>query len=346
MKHWYIIFYILSVQSLFAQSGRFTVIGRISNPDTCRTARVMIYDGRVFNVPLKDGVFKLSESLAHPVLAVVSTSQSHAGLGMWLTADTIRAEFERRKYEDIDKRLIQPTAVSGNRESEDYLMAVNTMNGYSKLGLSESMINQKKADFVRGYVSTHTSSYLSLTLLQLHNDYLGIGSSKTLFNALSAELKSSDEGKSLKKALERNEANAIGKKINKISISNTGGKATIIPSQTKQYSLINFWASWCGPCRLEHKDLVKVYKNIDLNKVDFFSVSIDTDKAAWLAAIKKDGLLWTQLSDLKGSKGPAARHFSISSVPYLLLVDKAGVIKAVDFEAAKKFIAADEVEQK
>ncbi|MCE7067170.1 TlpA disulfide reductase family protein [Dyadobacter sp. CY326] len=311
MKIWHFLFYFISMQSLLAQSDRFTIVGRISNPDTSQTVKVTIFDGQtqVLNVPLKDGAFKLSGSVAHPALATVGTSQSYAGLGMWITNDPIRVEFERRPYSN--KGIIQPTAVSGSQESKDYLMAINSMNGYSKLGLSEFMANQKKAEFVREYVSAHPKSYLSLFLIQMNTEELGVGNSKNLFNVLSTQLRGSIEGVSLKAALERNESNAIGKKITKVNIPNAAGKATVIPSQTKQYSLINFWASWCAPCRHENKDLVELYKTIDHNKVEVVSISVDDDRAAWLAAIKKDGLTWPQLSDLKGWKGPIARQFSI-----------------------------------
>jgi thiol-disulfide isomerase/thioredoxin len=95
-----------------------------------------------------------------------------------------------------------------------------------------------------------------------------------------------------------------------------------------KYFLLDFWASWCGPCRRENPNVVKAYRQYHNKGFDILGVSLDDSKDDWLKAIKKDGLSWTQVSDLKGWKNEAATLYGIQGIPMNFLIDKEGKIIA------------------
>ncbi len=92
--------------------------------------------------------------------------------------------------------------------------------------------------------------------------------------------------------------------------------------------LIDFWASWCGPCRRENPNVVKAYHKYHDKGFDVLGVSLDRDKKRWLDAIKKDGLIWHHVSDLKGWSNEAAKLYGVRSIPHTVLLDKNGKIIA------------------
>ncbi len=92
--------------------------------------------------------------------------------------------------------------------------------------------------------------------------------------------------------------------------------------------LIDFWASWCGPCRRENPNVVSVYHQYHDKGFNILGVSLDDTKSDWLQAIKKDGLNWTQVSGLKGWKEDVADLYGVKAIPMNFLLDKNGIIIA------------------
>lgn len=119
----------------------------------------------------------------------------------------------------------------------------------------------------------------------------------------------------------------VGDIAPEIDLPNTKGNNIALSSLRGELVLVDFWASWCGPCIKEQPQLLKLY-NTYTDKFTIFSVSMDTKKALWLAAITKQKLSWTQVSDLKYWQSPVVSDYMLQSVPLNFLIDKNGIILA------------------
>jgi thiol-disulfide isomerase/thioredoxin len=114
-----------------------------------------------------------------------------------------------------------------------------------------------------------------------------------------------------------------------ITQADTSGKMLKLSNMKGKVVLLDFWASWCGPCRRENPNVVKLFNKYKAKGFDIFSVSLDQDRDRWIKAINDDGLLWTShVSDLKFWQNEAARTYGVSSIPSTVLIDKDGLIIA------------------
>ncbi len=123
---------------------------------------------------------------------------------------------------------------------------------------------------------------------------------------------------------------AVGYPAPDFTMADTEGKQVSLSSFKGKYVLLDFWASWCGPCRGENPNVVANYNKYKTKNFTVLGVSLDEDKTAWLAAIKKDNLTWTHVSDLKGWSNAVAKVYGVESIPFNALLDPSGKIIATD----------------
>lgn len=119
---------------------------------------------------------------------------------------------------------------------------------------------------------------------------------------------------------------AVGQVAPDIALPNPEGEVVSLSSLRGKYVLVDFWAKWCKPCRMENPNVVRMYDRFNKDGFEVFGVSLDRNKSDWLQAIEQDGLHWTQVSDLKFWNSEAARLYNISAIPFGILVDPDGVI--------------------
>lgn len=121
---------------------------------------------------------------------------------------------------------------------------------------------------------------------------------------------------------------AVGSVAPEITLPSPDGIELSLSSLRGKIVLIDFWAAWCGPCRRENPEVVRMYNRFKDKGFEIFGVSLDRDREAWLKAIEKDGLVWTQVSDLKYWQSKAAVEYGVKSIPHTVLLDREGRVIA------------------
>nr|WP_162988981.1 TlpA disulfide reductase family protein [Pedobacter schmidteae] len=201
--------------------------------------------------------------------------------------------------------------------------------GQKMLQEKRSVISGQLQDKYEAYIVAHPRSYFSLFALNfMSSGTLNTARIEPLFNQLDASLKESKEGKALKSQIEATKAIKIGTLAPDFTQADVSGRAIRLSDFKGQYVLLDFWASWCGPCRKDNPNIVKAYQKYKDKGFTLIGVSLDHSKEAWLKAIANDGLTWTNLSDLKYLKNEAAMLYAVRAVPQNYLIDQNGYIIA------------------
>jgi thiol-disulfide isomerase/thioredoxin len=204
-----------------------------------------------------------------------------------------------------------------------------------------------KKELAAAYIKNNTQSLISLQLL---NDYFFLDKETdttyaALFYALDTGVQHTALGEKIAKDAMINFNTATGRQAPNLYLLDTGFKKAPL-YQKGQITLIDFWASWCRPCRIENRGLKTVFEKYKDKGFTITSVSLDNNATLWKGAIKKDGLTWQHRSDLRGWENEAAKAYGIKAIPMNILVNGNGVVLAKNLSAHMLEQKLEQLQQK
>jgi peroxiredoxin len=247
---------------------------------------------------------------------------------------TVSGSPMQKKYEEfltqvrsLDEKMDSLSKVANSKaegalsESDKKLMAaIDT--AYDKLDAEKKIIAGK---FIALNPASHVSSFLALRSFAIEPVVSRLDS---IFKSLDSTVQNGYYGKQLNGLISSLRLTEIGSPAPSFSLPDTSGNPVSLDSYKGKVLLVDFWASWCVPCRHENPNVVKAYQKFHPKGLEILGVSLDEKRDRWIAAIIKDNLSWQHVSDLKGWNNSAAKLYAIRSIPNNYLIGKDGKIIA------------------
>lgn len=361
--------------SLLAQNVNYTLNGKIGNVN----APAKVYLGYqnattsfIDSTIITNGKFEFKGTIKAPVKATVVLSYTGEGPRS-RPAESINFYLEAGLVSMTSPDSLKNAIIKGseiNSDNDKLNRSLDLTNDkfitlgaeYSKLpvdkrkdkaymaGFMDSYIKRQKVIIAEqnqiriDFIHQNPNTMVSLDAIKAIDRYLvDYAVLSPLFNSLSTDLKNTDDGKAYANKLEKMKVMQVGSMALGFIQNDVNGNPVKLSAFQGKYVLVDFWASWCYPCRKENPTVVKAYQKYHDKGLEILAVSLDTSKEAWLKAIEKDGLPWTHVSDLKGWKNEVARMYGITGIPQNLLLDKTGRIIATNLRAEALDIKLGEI---
>lgn len=225
-----------------------------------------------------------------------------------------------------ERQLIKDPDFFSDEERKDTLLVINN----SKLIEAN---HYKSFDIQLTFAKEYTSSFVSLDIVNnIARDNNYIHQAQQVFHLLSPELQQLPEAEIAKQMFLKKNRVSVGALAPEFEMMDMHENKIKLSKYRGKYLLLDFWASWCLPCRQEHPNLLTVYSEYKDSNFDILSVSIDSKKDKWINAVVADGLLWSQVSDLKASNSEVHNQYGISTIPCNFLLDPQGKVIAKDLK--------------
>ena len=341
--------YLMILLMLSITAGRaqvFIVKGKVTMPDSLN---IMFGNGvnKIDTLIASNGYFELKGNLTHPDLYTIVFQDKHQ-LRNYLKKDIFIESGEITVDCDFRKRLLTVNLQNNNTNQAylEYRKRFNPLVEVARSVIDSSFVAGKNADQKKIYTTVYNKicqvedevalqfvtenkhSIVGALVFYSNLQDLPVDKLDSVYHLFAPELQSTRFLQSVATHIKGIRASANGKLAPDFTQNNINGHPVSLSEYKGRYVLIDFWASWCGPCRRENPNLIAVYNQFKNKNFNIIGISLDEHKKDWLKAIEDDKLPWDQLSDLKGWANVAAALYAVKAVPQNFLIDPAGNIIA------------------
>jgi len=296
---------------------------------------------------VKAGIFILTGHVTEPNLLVLNFNSAKKKTTLFIGNETVTIKG------DIDELTNMQTA--GSSSEKDFLAFEQIFNPYfaqinqlSQLANSPDAAIKKDSignayqiaimsvqvqvdSFIQQRKSSYVSPFLLVVVNQLSDDVFLL---ERRYQSLAPDVQQSMYGKYLRDQIDNGKIGAVGSEAIDFIQTDTAGKPISLSSFKGKYVLVDFWASWCKPCRMENPNVLAAYERFKSKNFTVLGVSLDRSRDAWVKAIQDDRLAWTQVSDLKFWNNAVAQQYHIQQIPINLLIDPNGKIVGKNLRGA------------
>lgn len=340
-----ILFTFLSISN-YAQESFFYQFNLKSNDKTL--VKKVIIDYEIAGVKYKDSLLINADGrttikkLAQPVAAIIKTDNKLIkSATVMLTNQMVDLSINenqiivlKSKTQDDFLYLTQNDRIRPNYfPLYGELNAKNDTIGLKKLGVIFDSLRFDDIKKSQEYFLAHTKSPLSLFAFNRFTTFFAeYDKVEPDFKLLPTWAKNSADGQIILQKIDGAKSAQINTIAKGFKQKTDKGQEFTSEEFKGKYVLLDFWASWCAPCRKEHPKLIELYSQYKAKNFEIVSVSLDAEKNAWLNAILKDKINWTQISDLKGQQNEIAVAYGVQSIPTNFLIDTKGKIIAKNLD--------------
>ncbi|MDJ1496323.1 TlpA disulfide reductase family protein [Cytophagaceae bacterium DM2B3-1] len=297
-------------------AGKFVFKGRVEEPEMAMIYSTDVRLQKIFYVE-------------NTIMSLTGSADSLDKLR--ITGSAVQADYEvfekeiwanRKKVTDLYQQ-----ANAAKEKGDSVLM--------KELMTQSDILYNKEDDIRKNFIVTHTQSFTSLNELMNWANAANHTEAQAIYDKLDDKIKQTHKARELVERLESLKRAQVGQAAMDFTQYSLNGKEVNLSSYKGKYVLLEFWASWCGPCRQENPNLREAYLKYKDKGFDILGVSLDDNKDRWSKALDKDGLPWTQVSDLKGWRNVVAVQYGIRAIPANFLIDPQGKIIARDLRGEK-----------
>lgn len=320
----------VSLDTVKVENGKFEIKGKVTEP----AFHTLILQGANGPIPLilETGEIKVNidkDSIHKSKVSGTYNNDEYVAF----TEDMTKTQKNLIDFQKKNNQKMQQA-----QQAQDTAVINGLMKQY--MTIQKEVQESSKTKYMK-YAETHPKSFITVLIIQsmLNDPAADMKKLEGLYNSLDESVKNTAPGKEIKTRFGQAKMPSVGATAPAVgspnwradfSAPNPEGKVVSLKESLGKVTIVDFWASWCGPCRQENPHVVALYKELHSKGLNIIGVSLDKDAAAWKQAIAKDGLIWTQVSNLKHWEEPIAKQYKVEAIPATFILDANGKVVAQD----------------